>query len=73
MYFLEISGNPLETETFLTKQPVSLPHLGRRGPINNTIQPGNSGVAGVHRGKLILKLLISFQTASPMEKVTVYY
>ena len=23
------------------------------GPINNTIQHGNSGVAGVHRGKLI--------------------
>ena len=50
----KLSGNPLETEAFLMKQPVSLPHLGRRGPINNTIQHGNSGVAGVHRGKLIL-------------------
>ena len=50
----KLSENPLETEAILTKQPVSLPHLGRRGPINNTIQHGNSGVAGVHRGKLIL-------------------
>ena len=34
----KLSGNPLETEAFLMKQPVSLPYLGRRGPMNNTIQ-----------------------------------
>ena len=50
----KLSGNPLEREAFVIKQLVPLLHLGRRGPINNTIQHGNSGVAGVHRGKLIL-------------------
>ena len=48
-----LSGNPLETEAFLTKQPTSSVHLGPLGLISNTIQRGKSGVAGVTKDKLI--------------------
>jgi len=48
-----LSGNLLDTEAFLMKQPTSLLHLGLRGQIGNTTQPGKNGVAGVNRGKLI--------------------
>ena len=48
-----LSGNPLETEVFLMKQPASSVLLGPLGLISNTIQRGESGVAGVTKDKLI--------------------
>ena len=48
-----LSGDPSEVEVFLMNQPASLPHLGPLGLIDNTIQPGKSGVAGVTKEKLI--------------------
>ena len=48
-----LSGNPLETEVFLMKQPASSVHLSPLGLTSNTIQRGKSGVAGVTKGKLI--------------------